>query len=84
MMSAAATFRRALEGSCGIIKWAPSDQQLKEIARRFVAKKPSTLGAAAGIVTDVVPGTLFIVNEGLDNSDLRALLALAGAAATHG
>lgn len=83
-MSASITFRRALERSCGIIKWAPSDQQLKEIARRFVVERPSTLGAATGIVVDVVPGTLLEANEGLDNSDLRALLALAGAAATQG
>lgn len=83
-MSAVAAFKRALEGSCRIIKWEPSDQQLKEIARRFVAKRPATLGAATVIVADVVPATLFLATEGLDNSDLRALLALAGMAATQG
>lgn len=82
-MSAAATFKGALEGSCGIVKWTPTDQQLKKIARRFVAERPTTPAAATGIVADVVPGTLFIATEGLDNSDLRTLLALAGAAATQ-
>lgn len=83
-MNSLAQFQKSLEISCRIARWSPSDSDLKEIARRISIFRPDSPSDAASIVNKVCPNTLFSVMEGLDNSDLRTLLALATAAATQG
>ncbi len=77
-------FKRCLQSSCSIAHWSPSDSNLREIARRLDRSRPKSRADAARIVIEVCPGTIFAVMEGIDNSDLRTLLALATAAATKG
>ncbi|KWB76392.1 hypothetical protein [Burkholderia ubonensis] len=74
-------FKKQLERLCNIWTWNPTDAQLAEIARQFALKPPNTVSEAHAIVRAVYPGAQYMVMEGIDNSDLRALLALAIAAA---
>jgi hypothetical protein len=77
-------FRDSLEQTCRIARWSPSKGELKEIARRIAVTQAMSLEKAASVVIAVCPDTLFSVMEGVDNSDLRTLLALATTAATQG
>lgn len=66
-----------IEKLCEIASWNPSQQQLEEIANEISRIKPKNINEIGGIVTSVCPGTTFICLEGIDNSDVRTLLALA-------
>jgi hypothetical protein len=65
----------------GLVDWKPTSIELNELARRFSAEPPETIQEARNIVLEVCQPMLVLLTEGLDNSDLRALLALAIAAA---
>ena len=80
-MSKIELFQDRIANLFGIVEWEPTSVELSEIARRFSAKPPETAEEALAIVQAVCPPKLFLTTEGLDNSDLRALLALAIAAA---
>ncbi|WP_421183358.1 hypothetical protein [Aeromonas dhakensis] len=66
-----------IEKSCKIVSWNPSQQQLEKIAIEIELTKPTSAGQVEGIVASVCPGTTFMCLEGVDNSDVRTLLALA-------
>lgn len=77
-------FKRKLEQDLKIARWSPTDSELREIARRISSAKPQTADTPHTAVVEVCPGTLFRVEEGIDNSDIRALLALATNVAKKG
>lgn len=74
-------FKQRLEQLCGIAAWAPTEDQLEAIAQRFVSNTPENVVEAKAIVQEACPRAIYLALEGADNSDLRALLALAIAAA---
>ena len=81
-MSALIRFREHLEQSLKIVSWSPTDAQLRGIALRLAMPPATDVARVHEVVNQVCPGTRFISEEGLDNSDLRTLLALATAAAS--
>lgn len=83
-MNSLSAFKQYLEESCGIVRWSPSERDLKDIAQRVVRAHPRSADELATIVIDVCPGLTRLATEGVDNSDLRTLLALAAAAAAKG
>jgi hypothetical protein len=80
-MSDRSLLRKHLENLLNISYWSPTDHQLDEIARRFRSAPPSESGDALEIVNSVCRDVVYKTFEGADHSDLRALLALALAAA---
>lgn len=79
-----ASFRRQLERDCKIVRWAPTSDDLREIARRIASAGHQTEDIAHQAVISVCPRTIFSVMEGIDNSDIRVLLALATSVASEG
>jgi len=70
--------KKELEKLLGIVKWAPTEQQLVELARRIrLAKRPLAIDDVSEIVLSVVQKYEAMFLEGLDNSDLKMLLMLA-------
>lgn len=80
-MSFSPSFKKHLEQLCGIAAWNPTTAQLEEIARRIKTEGVQDVAAVQGIVQTVYPGATYFALEGVDNSDVRTLLALAIAAA---
>ncbi|MEG1766934.1 MAG: hypothetical protein RR311_00590 [Comamonas sp.] len=78
---AIADFKAVLASTLGIVKWDPSEGAMITIARRVASTQLKSLADLIGIVVEVYPNALFLNLEGIDNSDLRTLLALATAAA---
>ena len=70
-------FKKALEDACSIIAWNPTSSQLQQIAKQLVKYSAITKGDVTGIVSGVCPNSKFLAAEGIDNSDLRTLIALA-------
>lgn len=70
-------FKKQIEDLLKIAKWSPTANQLEEIARQFAKSPPDKSGDALKIVRSFPLDILFSINEGQDNSDLRALLAKA-------
>lgn len=70
-----------IERIFGIVEWEPTSRQLAEIslAIRRCLTSGNRLSIADGreIVADIYPDASFIAIEGVDNSDLNTLLALA-------
>lgn len=75
------SFKNHVEELLDIAWWEPSQHQLIEIAREFARNPPRDRGEALAIVKALCPAITFKAFEGVDNSDLRALLALAIVAA---
>ncbi len=71
------TLKTEIETACKIASWNPSQQQLARIANEIASTRPTSTSQVEGIVSTVCPDTTFFSLEGIDNSDLRALLALA-------
>lgn len=67
----------SLENTCRIISWNPTSSQLETIADQLVKTKPANLNDVEIIVTNICPDSTFMILEGVDNSDLRTLLAIA-------
>lgn len=80
-MSKLELFQDRIATLFGLVDWEPTSIELIELARRFSADPPETIQEARNILLEVCRPTLVLATEGLDNSDLRALLALAIAAA---
>lgn len=57
--------------------WQPTDTELEKLASDFNKNPPVTYDAAFKIFVEHFPSTHFNSMEGLDNSDLKALLAMA-------
>lgn len=83
MMCSLSEFKLELERKLKIIKWSPTEPDLIAIAQE-VARSQTLEPADLSVIVSRVCPTLRIATEGLDNSDLRTLLALAAAAATQG
>lgn len=73
--------KKELEVTCKIYNWNPSVKQLSNISNKikelYSHNKSISLDEITGIVSTICPGALSLVQEGLDNSDLNTLLALA-------
>ncbi|MBX9935978.1 MAG: hypothetical protein K2Y10_05245 [Burkholderiaceae bacterium] len=69
-------FKRELETSINIAEWNPTDEQLLRIAKYIVRNKGDIKGVKEfiSVICENVTWTAF---EGVDNSDLNYLLALA-------
>lgn len=63
------------------VNWSPRIAQLQQLAVAVAIRKPQTTTELHALFDQVFPKTWVVSNEGLDNSDLRAVLALAIAAA---
>lgn len=72
-----ASFKAELEKTCNISSWSPTPSQLEKIAKELARAKPETINDAETIVLSVYPKATFMVLAGVDNSDVRSLLALA-------
>lgn len=75
-MSSHISFKIALEQHCKFV-FQPSSNQLTQIAIDIVSRKPQSSGDVFDIVKKTCPDVLAVLLEGLDNSDLRTLIALA-------
>lgn len=84
MMRTLTDFKAELERTLRIVAWNPSQQDLRTIASQVACLRTNSRHEIARIVVEVYPNARFLSLEGLDNSDLRTLLALATAAATQG
>jgi len=71
-------FKRQLEKDLLIIKWNPTQEQLKEIKNRILQlKEPVKKSDIEKIVFEIYGSYECIVLESVDNSDLSLLLKLA-------
>ena len=70
-------FQRSLERSLLIHRWNPTTTEIIRIARLFARSESKDQGHLISLVTEVCPSTIFMINEGGDNSDLRTLVAMA-------
>lgn len=70
-----------LERICHISKWSPSTNQLlsiREDLRKTISSRGRlTAGDVEGIVARRVPDAIYAMLDGVDNSDLKALLLIA-------
>lgn len=80
-MSVHPSFKKYLEQLCDIAAWNPTKEQLDEIARRITTGKVADAATVEAIVQAVYPSATYYASEGVDDSDVRTLLALAIAAA---
>ena len=69
--------KSSLEDTCSIVAWNPTSSQLQQIAKLLVKSNTIEKGDVASIVAGVCANTKFIAMEGIDNSDLRTLIAIA-------
>lgn len=64
-----------------IVEWNPSDHQVllinREIRRRYRNGERLSLNECQSIVSAICKGALFVAVEGVDNSDLNTILAMA-------
>jgi hypothetical protein len=84
MMSSLSEFRLELERQLNIIEWFPKEHDLIAIANEIARSQVIRLSDLRKIVSRICPISRQMITDGLDNSDLRTLLALAAAAATQG
>lgn len=75
------SFRALLERIAHIAKWSPSRDQLlsirEDIRRTITSKGRLTTGDVEEIISRRVPHVFYSIFEGVDNSDLKALLQMA-------
>lgn len=73
--------KEQLEKVCKIRDWSPNQNQLSSILAHFESEirkgKSHTISDCQGIISTYCPGTKFFFYDGVDNSDLNALLLLA-------
>ncbi|TPG84747.1 hypothetical protein [Pseudomonas mandelii] len=74
-------FKALLERVAHISKWCPSTDQLRsireDIKRTISSRGKLTVGDVEGIIARRVPDAIYAMLEGVDNSDLKALLLIA-------
>lgn len=80
----AAKLKRELEYVGRVYEWHPTGMQLREIAERIVSCGALDHSKLHEIISEECPGTISGIFEGLDNSDLRTLIALAIALTKEG
>lgn len=69
-------FKQELEVACDIAQWSPTEPQLLKIAN-YVRNNPSKVEFTSEYIIEACNEVVFHLNEGVDNSDLNYLLALA-------
>ncbi len=71
--------KQAIEQVLSIVEWAPTDEELREIAQRLRGIQSDLTKDAVSKVVSSVIGDRYLVYccEGLDNSDILTLLNLA-------
>ncbi|WP_119738997.1 hypothetical protein [Pseudomonas sp. Larv2_ips] len=62
---------------CRILNWKPTDVELVEIARQLSKLHSPTLQDVHVVVAKVCPDQLYLDLQGIDNSEIKTLLALA-------
>ncbi|MEI6707068.1 MAG: hypothetical protein WCK96_08035 [Methylococcales bacterium] len=70
-------FKTSLESVSNVIKWNPTKSDLEKIALCVTEKSPSSPSEIDSIIAEICPDSLFACLEGIDNSDLNTLLAMA-------
>jgi hypothetical protein len=68
--------KNELEKSYSIVQWNPSKEQLKKIAI-YIQSNPDNLNDVSSYIGELCDDVLLGLCEGLDNSDLNYLIALA-------
>lgn len=76
-------FKTELEVACKIAWWNPSDEQLYKIAQ-YIKNNPDKIDSINVYICQICDGVLFQSFEGVDNSDLNCLIALAIKAVEEG
>jgi hypothetical protein len=71
------SLKSTLEKICKIASWNPTPSQLEAIANKLSNASPTSREDVEAVVISVCPNTSFMILEGVDNSDIRTLLALA-------
>lgn len=69
-------FRSELESQLKIFQWNPTKEQLIKIAE-FIVQNPSNINHATAFICELCDDVLLGFFEGVDNSDLNHLLAMA-------
>jgi hypothetical protein len=65
-----------LERAYGILEWSPTNEQLLKIAK-FIQENPDDLVLVSSYICEICTVGDLYVTEGIDNSDLNYLIALA-------
>jgi len=79
--SALNKFRQDVVTFLGPVYWDPSDVDVRNLAEEIASKNPRTFLEVKRIFQKHFPDVLYSVFEGVDNSDLRTLLAMVLASA---
>ncbi len=66
-----------LQASFQVVGWEPTEDEMREIAKKIRDKKPETVPELAEIVHSVHAFGLVHAFEGVDNTDLNLLLLMA-------
>jgi len=69
-------FKSELERAYGILEWSPTNEQLFKIAK-FIQENSDELTLVSGYICEICTVGDLYVTEGIDNSDLNYLIALA-------
>jgi len=73
--------KEQLERLCKIRKWAPTEFQIEQIVNHIESEIKNgiihTVSDCQGIISNYCKGATFYLTDGIDNSDLNALLLLA-------
>lgn len=69
-------FKKELEIAYRIHEWEPNDDQLLEIAK-YIKNNPEKIDQVSAYICDICKNVLLGLFEGVDNSDLDYLIALA-------
>lgn len=71
-----ANFKRDLEVAYKIVQWSPTERQLLSIAQ-YIHNNPKNIGQVGAYICEICDDVLLEAFEGVDNSDLNYLIALA-------
>lgn len=69
-------FKRELEVAYKIVQWNPTERQLFRIAQ-YIRNNPENIDQVSAYICDICDDVLLGLFEGVDNSDLNYLIALA-------
>ncbi|SPO54121.1 protein of unknown function [Pseudomonas sp. JV551A1] len=79
--SALNKFKQDIITFLGPVYWEPSEVAVRNLAEEIASENPRTLFEVKRIFKKHFPDVLYSVFEGVDNSDLRTLLAMVLASA---
>jgi len=76
-----AEFQKSLETQGRILRWQPTASELRQIASELCIKaeisESISIADLQNTIAEYVSNVRFVLEEGIDNSDLKQLLALA-------